>query len=165
PFEELDLGDVVERAPPRERGPDHERVEEAAGVGRDDQRPLHPAVFAADPREPEVDEEEGNQDQTDEEIERAIDAVLTREAVIGEQPLLVHAKTETPAQRPVTGAAERPPRSSPGGIEDRREVRAADLTRRHPGELGTRHRPVENVVEAAAIGPQLPEGSGPAGPR
>ena len=58
PLEELDLRHVVEGPPERERGADHERVEEAAVVGGDDQRPLDLPVLAADPRQPEVDEEE-----------------------------------------------------------------------------------------------------------
>ena len=37
-LEQLDLGDVLDRPPPRQQRADHERVEEAAVVGGDDQR-------------------------------------------------------------------------------------------------------------------------------
>src|SRR5262249_16713116 len=55
-LEELDLGDVVQGPAPGERRADHEGVEEAAVIRRDDQRALHLAVLAADPCEPEVDQ-------------------------------------------------------------------------------------------------------------
>ena len=54
--EQFLLGHVVHRSPGHRR--DHERVEEAAMVGRDDHRALGRNVFAPDPREPEVDVEE-----------------------------------------------------------------------------------------------------------
>jgi hypothetical protein len=82
----------MERAPPGQGGADHERVQEAAVVGRDDQRPGDLAVLPPDPREPEVGEEDREEDQAREPIERTVHAVLAREAVIGEQSLLVHAR-------------------------------------------------------------------------
>ena len=55
-LEQLDLGDVVHRPPPGQRDADHERVEEAAVVGGDDQRTADPGVLAADAREPEPEQ-------------------------------------------------------------------------------------------------------------
>ena len=135
-LEELDLGDVVEGPAPRQRGADHERVEEAAVVGRDDQRALDLAVLAPDAREPEVEEEEGDEDQAREEVERAVDAVLTREAVVAEQPLLVHApQIETPAR---AGSYRRA--RLPVGYQAASRIAArssrVDLARRHVLQLG-----------------------------
>ena len=58
-LEELHLGDVVHRPPPGQGAADHERVEEAAVVGGDDQASLDAAVLAPGPHEAEVDEAEG----------------------------------------------------------------------------------------------------------
>ncbi len=46
-LEQLHLGHVVHRPPPGQAGADHERVEEAAVVGGDDQAALDPGVLAA----------------------------------------------------------------------------------------------------------------------
>src|SRR5262249_17314245 len=91
-LEELDLGDVVERAAPRKAGADHEGVEEAAVGGGDDQRPTNPPVLAADPRQAQVDEEAGLEDRPGDDVERAVHAVLPREAVVPEEGLLVHSR-------------------------------------------------------------------------
>ena len=69
-------------------------------------------------------------------VERAVDAVLAREAVVGEQSLLVH------AWRPGTGRSRSKPRAAgqlqagapcpcrlPGGLENPCQVRALDLAR------------------------------------
>ena len=48
-LEQLDLGDVVHRPPPGQHRAEHERVEEAAVVGGDDQAALDAGVLAAEP--------------------------------------------------------------------------------------------------------------------
>ena len=57
-LEELDLGDELDRAAPRQERADHERVEEAPVVGGDDQAALEAGVLAALALEAEPDEEE-----------------------------------------------------------------------------------------------------------
>src|SRR5262249_24638354 len=91
-LEELDLGDVVERAAPRKAGADHEGGEEAAVVGRDDQRAAGPAALAAAARQAHGDEKAGLEDRARDHVERAVHAVLPREAVVAEDPLLVHSR-------------------------------------------------------------------------
>ncbi len=69
-LEQLDLGDVVHRPPPGQRGADREGVEEAAMVGGDDQ-PAADAVRTRDRSgEPEVDEEERGHEDPGEEVQR-----------------------------------------------------------------------------------------------
>jgi hypothetical protein len=81
-LEQLGLGHVVEGALPRKARADHERVEEAPVVRRDDQRSLHAGVLAADPREAEPREEERLQDQAGEDVQGPVDPVLAGEAVV-----------------------------------------------------------------------------------
>ena len=160
-LEELDLGDVVERAPPGKRGADHERVEEAAVVGRDDQRALDLAVLAPDAREPEVEEEERDEDQAREEVERAVDAVLAREAVVAEQPLLVHRPDRNPAQRAVTGGSTPARRATRRLRGSRPGPRGSTSPGSHVRELGPRHRHVDHLVDPVLDPlPARPSGDG-----
>ena len=43
----------------------------------------------------------------------------------------------------------------PGGLENPCQVRALDLAGGHVGELGPRHRQIDNLVDPAAIGAEL----------
>jgi len=72
--EQLLLGDVVDR-PPHHRA-DHERIEEAAVVGREDHRAVGRDVLAPDPREAEVQMEERLQDPADQPVHDRVHAAL-----------------------------------------------------------------------------------------
>ena len=60
------------------RRADHERVEEAAVVGGEQQRPACGQVLAADPLHAEVDQEEGHEQRPDHPVEDRVDALLQR---------------------------------------------------------------------------------------
>ena len=79
--EQLLLGDVVDR-PPHHRA-DHERVEEAAVVGGEDDRPVLRDVLAPDAREAEVEMEERLEDRADEPVDDRVDAALAGAPVQG----------------------------------------------------------------------------------
>jgi hypothetical protein len=87
-LEQLDLGDVVDRPLPGQQDPDHERVEEAAVIGRDDQAPIDPGVLAAEPVEAEPDQHRRLQDQPGEEVDDPVDPLAASEVVVGGDPLL-----------------------------------------------------------------------------
>src|SRR6478672_1940834 len=88
-LEELDLGDVLHRPPPREGRPDHEGVEEAAVVGGDDQPALDaPEVLAAGPREAEPDQERRLEDHACDEVDQPVDAAAAGVVVVAPEPRL-----------------------------------------------------------------------------
>ena len=78
-LEELDLGDELHPPRPRQRGADHEGVEEAAVVRGDDQPALELGVLAAVAVEPQPDQEGRDQEAAGDEVEDAVVAVLARE--------------------------------------------------------------------------------------
>jgi hypothetical protein len=87
-LEQLDLGYELHPAPPGHQDPDHERVEEAAVVGRDDHSSAHPRVLAARALDPQPDQESRREQQPREVIEKAAGAALTRVAVEAVEALL-----------------------------------------------------------------------------
>ena len=99
-------------------------------VRGDDQGALDLAVLPPESREPEVDEEERDQDQAGEVVERAVDAVLARESVVADQPLLVHAQSETPRRCSVTGGE--PP---PAGYQEASRIEARSERSTLPGVM------------------------------
>ena len=119
-LEELDLGDVVHRPPPGQGAADHERVEEAAVVGGDDQAALDAAVLAAVAGVAEVDEEERRHEDPGQQVERPVDAVTARVVVVALETLGGHL-------RGLHGAAPRLPASCrlPGAFDQRRQLLAA----------------------------------------
>src|SRR5262249_54533016 len=81
-LEQLDLGDVVHRAPPGEGAADREGVEEAAVVGGDEQAALDAGVLAAGARVAEVGEEERRHQDAGKQVERGVDAVAAGVLVV-----------------------------------------------------------------------------------
>ena len=86
-LEQLDLGDVVHRPPPREHRPEHERVEEAAVVGDDDQAALDAGVLASEALEPEPDQEGGLEEDPGDDVEHPVDALRARVLVVAADPV------------------------------------------------------------------------------
>ena len=83
--EELALRHVVDRA--ARQHPDDERVEERAVVRRDDERALRGDVLAAYPAHPEVEDEEGLQEPSDEPVDERVHPAIAR---AGQQRLAIH---------------------------------------------------------------------------
>ncbi len=83
--EEFLLGHVVHR-PPRHRR-DHEGVQEAAVVGRDNHRPFGGNVLAPDPAHTEVGQEKGLEEPANQPVDKRVDTDLARARV---QHLMVH---------------------------------------------------------------------------
>ena len=101
-LEQLDLGDVVHRPSPGEHRPEHERVQEAAVIGGDDQAAVDARVLLAEPLEPEPDQEGRLQEEPGDEVDDPVDALRPRVVVIGADPV---------GADPVGGAGlRRPPR-------------------------------------------------------
>ena len=134
-------------------------------VGGDDQRAPHPGVLATDPREPEVDEEEGLEEGAGEHVQGAVDAVLARESVVAEQPLLIHGaeRDNTPA-----AASYRLLERLPGGSHQAaRRIASRSARSSSPGviaeELRPRDRGLDHLVDAVAVRPPARPGDALAG--